>query len=94
MLICSVFWTHQEYLLKLQAIRRQNYQERKRIQQRMVSDKVCGCLLSSQHKSLDRSAWAVPLPQPSAPAAAQVRAGLDPEARRRKIAALKVRGVV
>lgn len=51
MLTCSVFWTHQEYLLKLQAIRQQNYQERKRIQQRMVSGKVCGWLLLSQHKS-------------------------------------------
>lgn len=51
MLICSVFWTHQEYLLKLQAIRQQNYQERKRIQQRMVSGKVCGWLLLSQNKS-------------------------------------------
>lgn len=58
----------QEYLARLQAIRQQNYQERKRIQQRYSSNE-------------DRKEE----PPPSGPPLQ-----LDPDERRRRIAALKV----
>lgn len=59
----------QEYLARLQAIRQQNYQERKRIQQRMNLHRDKGQMVLKD------------APQPQ----------LDPEQRKRKIAALKVR---
>ena len=66
----------QDYLARLQAIRQQNYLERKRIQQRM-------------------QLYRPDPPQPEAPPKTRVVGGppqINLEERRRKIAALKVRG--
>ena len=67
----------QEYLARLRAIREQNYKERKRIQQKL--DNVGHREIPPKKKKVE-----------AAPAQPGPPSQLDPEERRRKIAALKV----
>jgi len=71
----------QEYLEKLQAIRRQNYMERKRIQQRAAG--ACGApppAAVKQHPPTPKPASSEPPGKPQ----------ISADERRKKIAALKV----
>ena len=94
----STFYYLQEYLIKLQAIRLQNYQERKRIQQRMILYQAPPSSKPKEEvgkpkvdKSGEDRLEAEKLNAPAAiPPPTSPPPQLDPEERRRKIAALKV----